>query len=1130
MKTKIEQFPAINPNPVLSVAKDGEVLYSNDAGETLLHRWGATVGEKLPPYLIDVVNGVISINAPQKIEVKTGNKTYLVTFYPLPEEECVNIYGFDISEQKDEIQSLRARLEEPEELQRAIREGDLDALVMPRSETDLLVFILDGADSAYHTLLETANEDMVIVDAEFKVTYAGKRLINKAGYSQEEVIGRSWLDFVDEEDKTAAKLHIEKRLQGINEIYELKFRCKNGSSFWALISAKSLIDKDGKFKGSVSMLTDITEHKQAEKALHMAYEQIKRQSEKYQLQNEELKAQSEELQETNEALRESEERFRTMANAIPQLAWIAHPDGCVYWYNERWYTYTGTTPEQMESWGWQSVHDPEVLPKVLEHWKASITTGQIFDMEFPLRGADGIFRPFLTRVLPLKDANGNILQWFGTSTDINERKRAEKAKEESEKRLSFALETIHTGTWDLDLVDHTAHRSLEHDHIFGYEQLLPQWTYEMFMDHVLPEDRTMVDSKFREATTSCNNWNFECRIRRVDGEVRWIWAAGRHSVDATGRVRRMAGIVQDITERKQAEEALRRSELRERERAEELETVLDSAPLPVIIVHDPEGSHMTGNRAADNLLRIPSSAEISLSAPEETKPLHFKAIKDGRELSIDELPAQRAARGIQVQDFEFNLVFNDGTKRDIVGYGTPLWDEKGKPRGAVHILVDITERKKAEEKIQILAKSVESSNDAIINKSLDGIITSWNKGAERIYGYSAEEILGKPISILEPPTLEGETDELAELIKQGDEIHNYETLRLRKDGTIINASIALSPVYDTSGQLTAMLVVARDITKNKKAEKELRKSEERYRIVTEQTGQIVYDYDLKTHKSNWAGAIEEVTGYNLEEFRRLNKNLMIENMFHPDINCIYENFQNVKNSKCRFKEELRLRRKDETYAFIENSGIYLMDHYGYPYRAVGVLKDITEIKEAEAKLKETLDNLEKLVKERTTELEEAYNSLLENELRLNEAQKIACLGNWDWNLLTDEIYWSDEIYRIFGLDSLELVPTYNEFLNHIDPEDRSYVYDATIKALNGDPYNIEYRITLPDGEKRIAHSQGEVVYDDKRTPVMMRGILQDITESKKAEEALEKIDKIRIKEIHHRIKNNLQVISSMLDL
>ena len=139
-----------------------------------------------------------------------------------------------------------------------------------------------------------------------------------------------------------------------------------------------------------------------------------------------------------------------------------------------------------------------------------------------------------------------------------EREQAEDALRESEERLNFALKKSRTGGWELDLVDHTAHRSLEHDRIFGYGSLLPQWTYEMFLEHVLPEDRVEVDRRFREATAAQTEWSFECRIRRVDGEVRWIWSTGEHQRDEAGQTRRMAGIVQDITERKRAEEEIQR--------------------------------------------------------------------------------------------------------------------------------------------------------------------------------------------------------------------------------------------------------------------------------------------------------------------------------------------------------------------------------------------------------------------------------------------------------------------------------------------------------------------------------------------------------------------------------------------
>ena len=102
------------------------------------------------------------------------------------------------------------------------------------------------------------------------------------------------------------------------------------------------------------------------------------------------------------AMRESEEKLRLLADTIPQLAWMARPDGHIFWYNRRWYEYTGTTPEEMEGWGWQSVHDPDVLPKVVDRWQGSIASGEPFDMVFPLRGSDGQYRPFLTRVNPLQ--------------------------------------------------------------------------------------------------------------------------------------------------------------------------------------------------------------------------------------------------------------------------------------------------------------------------------------------------------------------------------------------------------------------------------------------------------------------------------------------------------------------------------------------------------------------------------------------------------------------------------------------------------------------------------------------------------------------------------------------------------
>jgi PAS domain S-box-containing protein len=126
-----------------------------------------------------------------------------------------------------------------------------------------------------------------------------------------------------------------------------------------------------------------------------------------------------------EELSRREAQFRGLAEALPTLCWMAYGDGHIFWYNSRWYEYTGTTPEQMAGWGWQSVHDPEILPEVMGRWTTSIRSGENFEMVFPLRRADGAFRPFLTRIVPIRDEAGRIVRWFGTNTDITGQKEIE---------------------------------------------------------------------------------------------------------------------------------------------------------------------------------------------------------------------------------------------------------------------------------------------------------------------------------------------------------------------------------------------------------------------------------------------------------------------------------------------------------------------------------------------------------------------------------------------------------------------------------------------------------------------------------------------------------------------------------
>lgn len=257
-----------------------------------------------------------------------------------------------------------------------------------------------------------------------------------------------------------------------------------------------------------------------------------------------------------EAIITSEKEFRLLAEAMPQIVWITDADGKAIYINRQWVDYTGFSLEESYGDGWITPFYPDDQKRVWDGWQKAVDNNAPYSFECQLRRADGIYRWWLIRSIPIVDEHGNVYKWFGTCTDIHELKETEKSLRDSESRLQFTLQTSKTGGWDLNLDDYTAHRTLEHDRIFGYDSLLPQWNYQMFLEHVIPQDRDAVDRLFHKAITTQTNWDFECRIHRLDGELRWIWAAGRHIPNEQGFMRHMVGIVQDITERKKAEETI----------------------------------------------------------------------------------------------------------------------------------------------------------------------------------------------------------------------------------------------------------------------------------------------------------------------------------------------------------------------------------------------------------------------------------------------------------------------------------------------------------------------------------------------------------------------------------------------
>jgi PAS domain S-box-containing protein len=258
-----------------------------------------------------------------------------------------------------------------------------------------------------------------------------------------------------------------------------------------------------------------------------------------------------------------EEAFRRdglfdLANNLPALCWIARPDGDIFWYNRRWYEYTGTSPESQQGWGWTSVHDPQRLPDVLERWKHCIGTGEPFEMTFPLKGSDGIFRPFLTRVVPSRNQAGAIVRWLGTNVDISAQLAAEESLRESETLYRSALTAGKMGTWQTDLVSKTRLWTSEGMTLFGLK--LPDGRGHVGGDNdeyksaLHPDDRHLVQ-KFHELADKQDTFTSEYRVVWPDGTILWLRGHGQvvaRTLD--GKAHRMVSIVADVTERKARED------------------------------------------------------------------------------------------------------------------------------------------------------------------------------------------------------------------------------------------------------------------------------------------------------------------------------------------------------------------------------------------------------------------------------------------------------------------------------------------------------------------------------------------------------------------------------------------------
>jgi PAS domain S-box-containing protein len=383
-----------------------------------------------------------------------------------------------------------------------------------------------------------------------------------------------------------------------------------------------------------------------------------------------------------EAVLRSEKELRNVIETIPISVWTALPDGTVDFVSHHWREHSGLSGEGPYGAGWQTAVHPDDVDRHLDKWRAALATGAPFENEARRRAADGEYRWFLARAVPLRDEQGNILKWYGITMEIDDRKRAEEAVRASEHRFRLAVESI-PGL--VCIMNAKGEIEVVNGQVLNYfGKTLEEVKSWGTTDAVHPDDLPRVLAEWKYAVETEQPCDIENRLRRADGMYRWFHARALPLRDDEGRIVRWYNLLIDIDDRKKAEEKLRRSEasLLEAQRLSRTGSWTHDVSLGTVTI-SPEAVRMWGIQTEDN-------AAVS--------DFFFARMHPEDRLSVEQ--AYREAH-VKKADFEseFRIVLPDGTIKNIHSVGHPIVSESGDIVEFVGAAIDITERKQAEQRL-----------------------------------------------------------------------------------------------------------------------------------------------------------------------------------------------------------------------------------------------------------------------------------------------------------------------------------------------------------------------------------------------------------------------------------------------